>query len=38
MLSRIDPIVSATRGTLVGDFLWLAAIAFVVAIITGIVG
>ena len=38
MFSRIDPIVLAIRGTLAGDVLWLATIAFVFAIITGILG
>jgi hypothetical protein len=38
VFSRIDPIVLATRGTLVGDVLWLATIAFVFAIIAGILG
>jgi hypothetical protein len=38
MFSRIDPIVLSGRGTLAGDTLWLATIAFVFAIITGILG
>ena len=38
MFSRIDPIVLAIRGTLVGDVLWLATIAFVFAIISGVFG
>jgi hypothetical protein len=38
MFNRIDPVVSASRGTLAGDVLWLAAIAFVWAVITGFVG
>ena len=38
MFSRIDPIVLAIRGTLAGDVLWLATIAFVFTIVTGIIG
>jgi hypothetical protein len=38
MLTNIDPIMSASRGTLAGDILWFATIAFVVAIIAGMVG
>ena len=38
MSTRIDSTISARRGTLAGDILWLAMIAFVFAIITGIVG
>lgn len=38
MLTRIDSTISASRGTLAGDILWLATIAFVFAILTGMVG
>jgi hypothetical protein len=38
MLTKNDPLISAIRGTLAGDVLWLATIAFVFAIITGMVG
>jgi hypothetical protein len=38
MSRRIDPLSSASRGTLAGDLLWLGAIAFIVAIITGMIG
>jgi hypothetical protein len=38
MLTRVDSTFSAGEGTLTGDILWLATIAFVFAIITGIVG
>jgi hypothetical protein len=38
MLTRVDSTFSASEGTLAGDILWLATIAFVFAIITGIVG
>ena len=38
MLTRIDLILSANRGTLVGDILWISTIAYVIAIMTGIVG
>jgi hypothetical protein len=38
MLSRIDPIISGSRRTLSGDILWLATIAFVFAILMGMVG
>jgi hypothetical protein len=38
MLTRIDPIVSASRGTLGGDLLWLGTVAFVCAIIMGVLG
>ena len=37
MLTRGDSTISASRGTLAGDILWVATIAFVFAIITGIV-
>jgi hypothetical protein len=33
MKRSIDPLISASRGTLVGDLLWLGAI-----IITGMIG
>jgi hypothetical protein len=32
------PLISASRGTLVGDLLWLGAIGFILAIITGMIG
>jgi hypothetical protein len=32
MFRRIDPVVSASRGTLAGDVLWLATIAFIFAV------
>jgi hypothetical protein len=38
MKRNIDPLFSASRGTLVGDLLWLGAIGFVMAIITGVIG
>ena len=38
MYKRIDPLISASRGTLAGDLLWLAAIGFIVAIVTGLIG
>ena len=38
MLTKVDSTFSASEGTLAGDILWLATIAFVFAIITGIVG
>jgi len=38
MFTGIDPIISATRGTLTGYILWLATMAFVFAIIMGILG
>jgi hypothetical protein len=38
MFSRIDPIVLTVRGTLAGDLFWLGTIAFIFAIIAGIVG
>jgi len=38
MFGRIDPVVSASRGTFAGDILWLATITFVFAILTGWVG
>ena len=37
MLTRIDPILSASRGTLAGDALWLATIAFIFMILAGVV-
>jgi hypothetical protein len=38
MRTSTYPIVSASHGTLAGDILWLAAIGFIFAILTGIVG
>ena len=38
MLTRGDSTISTSEGTLVGDILWLATIAFVFAVITGMVG
>ena len=38
MLTRVDSTFSASEGTLAGDILWLATIAVLFAIITGIVG
>jgi hypothetical protein len=38
MHKRIDPLFSASRGTLAGDLLWLGAIGFILAIITGMIG
>ena len=38
MNRRRDPLFSASRGTLVGDLLWLGAIGFIMAIVTGLVG
>jgi preprotein translocase subunit Sss1 len=38
MYRRVDPLISASRGTLAGDLLWLGTIGFIVAIITGIIG
>jgi hypothetical protein len=38
MYKRIDPLISASRGTLVGDLLWLGAIGFILVIITGMIG
>jgi hypothetical protein len=38
MHRSIDPILSASRGTLAGDLLWLGAIGFILAIITGMIG
>ena len=38
MYKRLDPLISASRGTLVGDLLWLAAIGFILAIVTGLIG
>jgi preprotein translocase subunit Sss1 len=38
MKRSIDPFFSASRGTLVGDLLWLGAIGFIIAIITGMIG
>ena len=37
MNRRIDPLISASRGTLAGDLLWLGAIGFIIAIITGMI-
>jgi hypothetical protein len=38
MLSPTDRTISANRGTLAGDILWLATISFVFAIVIGMVG
>ena len=38
MYRSIDPFFSASRGTLAGDLLWLGAIGFIIAIITGVIG
>jgi hypothetical protein len=38
VFSRIEPTVLTIRGTLAGDVLWLATIAFVFALITGMFG
>jgi hypothetical protein len=38
MFSRIDPVVSGSRGTLAGDVLLLAPIAYIFAIVFGILG
>jgi hypothetical protein len=38
MYRRIDPLTSASRGTLAGDVLWLGVIGFILAIITGMIG
>ena len=38
MYRGIDPFLSTSRGTLAGDLLWLGAIGFIIAIITGMIG
>jgi len=38
MYRSIDPLLSASRGTLVGDLLWLGAVGFMIAIIAGMIG
>jgi hypothetical protein len=38
MYRSIDPLLSASRGTLVGDLLWLGAVGFIIAIIAGMIG
>jgi hypothetical protein len=38
MFTRIDPVVSGSRGTLAGDVLLLATIAYIFAIVFGILG
>jgi len=38
MFRSIDPLISASRGTLAGDLLWVGAIGFILAIITGMIG
>ena len=38
MITRIDRLVSRNRGTLAGDVLCLATIAFIFAIVFGMVG
>ena len=38
MYRRVDALISASRGTLAGDLLWLGTIGFILAIITGVIG
>jgi hypothetical protein len=38
MFRRIEPGVSASRGTIAGDVLWLATIAFISVVIPGLAG
>jgi len=38
MYRRIAPPISASRGTLAGDLLWLGTVGFILAIITGVIG
>jgi hypothetical protein len=38
MLTRIGSTISASEGTLAGDILWFATIAFVFLVVTGVVG
>jgi len=38
MFTRIDPLVSGSRGTLAGDLLLVATIAYIFAIVFGILG
>jgi len=38
MYRSIDPPLSASRGTLVGDLLWLGTVGFIIAIIAGMIG
>ena len=38
MFRKIDLLISASRGTLAGDLLWLGTISFILAIITGLIG
>ena len=38
MITRVDPILSPSRGTLVGDIPWTSTIAYLIAIIMRIVG
>jgi preprotein translocase subunit Sss1 len=38
MYRSIDPLLSASRGTLVGYLLWLGAVGFIIAIIAGMIG
>lgn len=38
MYRRIEPLISASRGTLAGDLLWLGAVGFILAIVVGVIG
>jgi hypothetical protein len=38
MLTRTGAIISSSEGTLVGDILWFAAIAFAFSLVIGMVG
>jgi hypothetical protein len=36
-VQKEEPLISASRGTLSGDLLWLGTIGFILAIITGMI-
>jgi hypothetical protein len=38
MVPSLDRTMSSSRGTLIGDILWLAVVAFVFAIVAGSLG
>jgi hypothetical protein len=38
MMTRIGSTISASEGSLAGDILWLATIAFIFSVVIGIVG
>ena len=38
MYKRVEPLISASRGTLAGDLIRLGAVGFILAIVVGVIG